>query len=58
MAPKDVSRAFADKTVNLVVYCKPSLLKYSGETTLEENIDYRMIEPLIIKDISIKAKKR
>lgn len=53
-----MSRAFTDKTVNLVVYCKPSLLKYSGETTLEENIDYRVIEPLIIKDISIKAKKR
>lgn len=58
LAPRDVSRGFQDKVVNLVVYCKPSLLKYSGETTLEENISYLSVEPLIVRDITIKAKKR
>jgi hypothetical protein len=58
LAPRDVSRGFQDKVVNLVVYCKPSLLKYSGETTLEENINYMRVEPLIVRGITIKAKKR
>jgi hypothetical protein len=58
LAPKDVSRSFPDRMINLVVYCKPSMLKYSGETTIDENIDYISIEPLIIRDITVKAKKR
>lgn len=41
-----------------MVYCKPSLLKFSGETTLEANVDYLSVEPLIIRDITVKAKKR
>jgi hypothetical protein len=58
LAPRDVSRCFPGKSVNVVVYPKPSILKYSGESSLEEHIDYSMIEPLIIRDVSIKAKKR
>jgi len=44
--------------INLVVYPKPTLLKYSGESSLEENIDFEQIEPLVIRDVSVKAKKR
>ncbi|MCB0368409.1 MAG: hypothetical protein KDD45_02965 [Bdellovibrionales bacterium] len=58
MACRDVSRSFVNKTVNLVVYPKPTVLKYSGESSIEEYIDYSLIEPLIIHGVSIKAKKR
>jgi hypothetical protein len=44
--------------VTLVVYAKPSLLQYSGESCLERNIEERQIEPLLVKDITIKAKRR
>lgn len=58
MAARDVSRNFVNKTVNLVVYPKPTVLKYSGESSIEEHIDYSLIEPLTIHNICIKAKKR
>lgn len=58
MAARDVSRGFEGKCVNIVVYPKPSMLQYSGESSIEENIDYNLIEPLIVHDVSIKAKKR
>lgn len=58
MAARDVSRNFVNKTVNLVVYTKPTVLKYSGESSIEEHIDYSLIEPLVIHNITIKAKKR
>ena len=58
MAARDVSRVFINKTVNLVVYPKPTVLKYSGESSIEEHIDYSLIEPLVIHGVSVKAKKR
>lgn len=58
LAPRDVSRGYCSKTVSLVVYSQPSMLRYSGESSIEEHIDYKLIEPLIIKDVTIKAKKR
>ena len=58
MAARDVSRSFEGKCVNVVVYPKPSMLQYSGESSIEEHIDYNLIEPLIVHDVSIKAKKR
>jgi len=58
MAARDVSRNFVNKTVNLVVYPKPTVLRYSGESSIEERIDYSLIEPLTIHNICIKAKKR
>lgn len=38
LSPRDVSRGFAGKKVTLVVYAKPSLLQYSGESSLERRI--------------------
>ena len=58
MAARDVSRVFIKKTLNLVVYPKPTMLRYSGESSIEEHIDHSLIEPLVIHNISIKAKKR
>lgn len=58
LSPRDVSRSFPGKRVTLVAYAKPSLLQYSGESSLERKIDHSLIEPLLVKDISIKAKRR
>ena len=58
MAPRDVSRAYCNKKVNLVIYPKPTLLKYSEESSIEEHVDYRLIEPMIVHDVTVKAKKR
>lgn len=35
LAPRDVSRQYVNKTVNIVVYPKPSVLRYSGESSIE-----------------------
>lgn len=58
MAARDVSRIYLNKTVNFVVYPKPTVLRYSGESSIEEHVDFSLIEPLIIHGVSIKAKKR
>lgn len=58
MAARDVSRGFVNKEVNVVVYPKPTVLKYSGESSIEENIDFSLVEPLIIHGVSVKAKRR
>ena len=58
MAARDVSRVFPNKTLNLVVYPKPTVLKYCGESSIEEHIDHSLIEPLIVHEVSVKAKKR
>lgn len=58
LSPRDVSRSFTDKKVNIVVYAKPSILKYSGESSIERIVDFKLIEPLVVKDVCIKAKKR
>ena len=58
MAARDVSRGFVNKSVNVVVYPKPTVLKYSGESSIEENIDFSLIEPMIVHGVCVKAKKR
>lgn len=58
LSPRDVSRGFNGKKVTFVVYAKPSLLQYSGESSLERKIEHSLIEPLLVKDITIKAKRR
>lgn len=40
LSPRDVSRSFTDKKVNIVVYAKPSILKYSGESSIERIVDF------------------
>lgn len=58
MALRDVTRIYSDKTVNIVVYPKPTVLRYSGESSIEENVDFSEIEPLVIEGVCVKAKKR
>lgn len=56
---KDISRTFSNGKINFVIYPKPNMLIYNGLTSeYEENINYELIEPLIINDITIKAKKK
>jgi len=56
---RDISRTFPNGRLNLIVYAKPSMLIYDGLTTeFEEHVDEGMIEPLVIEDVVIKAKKK
>ena len=50
--------SFSNKSLNLVVYPKPTVLKYSGESSIEEHIEHSLIEPLVIHNVTVKAKKR
>lgn len=57
--PRDVSRNLPHGKVSFIIYPKPSVLKFSNSSSsLEEHINAEDIEPLIIKGIVIKAKKR
>ena len=57
--PREVSRTYAGGKLNFVVYAKPSMLKFTSNSSgLEKIIDSGLIEPLVIKDISVKAKKK
>ena len=58
MALRDVSRTFFGRTLNLVIYAKPSVLRYSEESPETHRVDPEQIEPLIIEGIVVKAKKR
>lgn len=56
--PRDVSRCYPNGKVAMVVYCKPSTLVYSNPSAMESFVDYSEIEPLLIENIVIKAKKK
>ena len=58
LAPRDVSRSLPGKVLNLVVYAKPSILKFSGHSVLEESVEAESIQPLIIRSIPVMAKRR
>ena len=45
--------------ISIVVYPKPSLIQFSNSSSsLEERVKAEDIEPIIIKDITIRAKKK
>jgi len=55
--PKDVSRYFEGRKLNLVIYARPSIISYSDD--LSKNIvESDLIEPLLIEGITVKAKKK
>jgi hypothetical protein len=59
ISPRDVSRSFPNGKVDFIVYPRQSLIQFStSATSLEEHINAVDIEPLIIKDITIRAKKK
>jgi hypothetical protein len=59
VSPKDVSRHFNGGVVNIIIYPKKSLVNFTGEATkYEKIIDSDLIEPVLIRDIIIKAKKK
>lgn len=55
---RDVSRSYHNGKVSLVIYAKPSTLLYSGSSSYEIHVEPTEIEPLVIEDITIKAKKK
>ena len=55
---RDVSRIHPQGKVNLVIYTKPSTILYAGGNNLETPVNSEEVQPLIIPDLTIKAKKK
>jgi len=56
---REVSSYFTNGWVHLVVYPKaPSFTYNAKESTLEQVIDHRLIKPLVISEMVIRAKKK
>ena len=56
---KDISRTYSNGKLSIVVYARPSSLVYDGrKSDFQEFVDANSIEPLMINDITIKAKKK
>lgn len=56
---RDVSRSYPEGKVNFIIYPKDSLLKFSSNaSSLEKIVQSSSIEPMLIKDVSIRAKKK
>ena len=57
--PRDVSRQFENGKVDIIIYPKPSLIQFSTSADmLEQRVNADEIEPLLIKDVTIRAKKK
>ncbi len=57
--PGDVSRNYPDGLINIVIYPKPSLLKLAARVEVDEAvIDMTEVEPLVIRDVIVRAKKK
>lgn len=57
--PRDVSRSYPEGKINFVIYSKASMIKFSSNASVMEKIvESSLIEPLLISDVSIKAKKK
>ena len=57
--PREVSRPYPEGKLNFVIYAKPSVLQFtSNSSSLEKEVDSNLIEPLLLKDITIRAKKK
>lgn len=55
---RDISRGYSQGKVAIVIYPKASTVKYYTEGLNEYNVDSEEIEPLVIEDITIKAKRK
>lgn len=57
--PRDISRQYLEGKINFIIYARPSVLKFQdNNSTLEKDVDCSRIEPLILRGITVKAKKR
>lgn len=57
--PRDVSRSYPSGKLNFLIYAKPNTLTFASSTSsLEAVVDCSLIEPLLISDLSIRAKKK
>jgi hypothetical protein len=56
--PRDISRHFPEGKLSFVIYAKPSLLQFSSNvSSVEKIVESSQIEPFLITDVQIKAKK-
>jgi hypothetical protein len=54
-----VSRQFENGKIDVVIYPKPSLIQFStSASTVEQVVKADEVEPLLVKDITIRAKKK
>lgn len=57
--PRDVSRYFENGKLSIVIYPKPSLIRFANSASaLERHVRTEDIEPCLIKDITVRAKKK
>lgn len=57
--PREVSRSYPSGKLNFLIYAKPSVLRFSSNNSLlEREVESSLIQPLLLEDISIKAKKK
>lgn len=57
--PRDVSRQFQNGKIGVVIYPKPSLIKFATSASdVEQVINAEEVEPLLVKDVTIRAKKK
>jgi hypothetical protein len=55
---RDISKRYPYNTLNLVVYVKPSLLKFgANNSAVEREVNCGDIQPLIVKNISVLSKR-
>lgn len=56
---REVSSYFTNGWIYLVIHPKAPSFNYNAkESTLEQTVDYRLIKPLVISEVVIRAKKK
>jgi hypothetical protein len=56
---REVSSYYIGGTVNFVIFPKQPSFSYNvKESSLEKVVDYEQIKPLVIRDVTIRAKKK
>lgn len=59
MYPREVSRSYETGKLNFLIYAKSSVLRFSSNNSLlEREVESSLIQPLLLQDICIKAKKK
>ena len=58
MHPRDVTRHLVNGKMHLAIYVKPSLIRFSSSAITEQEVKASEIEPLLVRDITIRAKKK
>ena len=56
---REISRYFPEGKLNFIIYPKASMLQFtSNNSSIEKEINSSWIEPLVLKDVIVKAKRK